>query len=103
MTKTYTFQEPTEKRIGFLPTLDYFQKMYSKSMEGADQKAATVFRSYESQERLRRLQNELTWIKDGKVSSSACDRLVGKKRKSKYGSYERWAQLMLLWLAQNRK
>lgn len=101
MAKSY--DEPSDSRIGFLPTLEYFQRIYSKSMEGADQKAAIVFKNYESQEKLRRLQNELTWIKDGKVSSSACDRIVGKKRKSKHGTYERWAQLMLLWIASAKK
>ncbi len=96
-------REPTEKSIGFLPTLEYWQKMYGATMDGADQKAAGVFKNYESQEKLRRLQNELSWVKDGKVSSTACDRVVGRKRKAKYGSYQRWAELMLLWISQHRR
>ena len=103
MAKNYSPEEHSEKRIAVLPTLEYFQRTYSKTMEGMDDKAIVVFKNYETHEKLRRLQNELTWIKDGKVSASACDRVVGKKRKGKHGSYERWAQLMLLWLAQSRK
>lgn len=103
MSKSDDSEGPGEKGVSFLPTLEYFQKTYGISMEGSDQKAVGVFKSYESQEKLRRLQNELSWIKDGKVSASACDRVVGKKRRAKYTSYQRWAQLMLLWLVQARK
>jgi hypothetical protein len=92
-----------EKKLAHLPTIEYFQKTYGKTMEGSDQKAAGVFKDFESQEKLRRFQNELSWVKDGKVSGAACDRVIGKKRKSKYDGYEKWAQLMLLWLAQSRK
>ncbi len=101
MTKSYS--EPTEKSINILPTLDYFQKTYSRSMEGMDQKAVVAFATYESHEKVRRLQNELSWVKDGKVSGSACDRIIGKKRKGKFESYEHWAKLMLLWLATRQK
>ena len=103
MAKTGDPDNLGEKSVGILPTLDYFQKTYAGTMDGADQKAVGVFKSYESQEKLRRLQAELIWIKDGKVTSAACDRLVGRKRKAKHGSYTRWAELMLLWITQHKK
>jgi len=96
-------EEEQSRGVGVLPTLEYFQKMYAKSMDGADQKAVKVFKDYESHEKTRRLQSELMWIKDGKVSDAACNRIIGKKRKSKYTSYQRWAELMLLWLASHKK
>ena len=95
--------EPTEKSIGNVPTLSYWQKTYGSTMEGSDQKAVGVFKDYESHEKLRRLQSELGWIKDGKVGTTACDRVIGKKRKAKYGGYQRWAELMLLWIAQHKR
>jgi len=98
-----TEDDTSESGVGFLPTLEYFQKTYGKTMEGSDSKAVKVFRDYESQEKLRRLQSELTWVKDGKASRVACERVIGKKRKAKYNSYERWAELMLIWLSQYRK
>lgn len=103
MTKSEYPEEPTSKGVGFLPTLEYFQKTYGSTMDGADQKAIGVFKSYESQEKLRRLQNELVWVKEGKASTAACDRVIGKKRKAKYRSYEHWAELMLLWLAAHKR
>lgn len=103
MTKSPDEEEQANKGLASLPTLEYFQRTYSKSMEGADQKAVGVFKDYETAEKTRRLQNELMWIKDGKVSESTCNRIIGKKRKSKYQSYNRWAELMLIWLATHKK
>ena len=37
-------------------------------MSGNDQKAVVVFREYESQEKVRRLQQELQWVKNEQVS-----------------------------------
>ena len=96
MSKHDEENEHVEKRIAHLPTIEYFEKTYGKSMEGSDQKAATVFRNFESHEKLRRLQNELTWIKNGKVSVTACTRVLGAKRRAKYRTFEHWAELMLL-------
>ncbi len=94
-----------ESGSGFLPALEYFQKTYGKTMEGSDQKAVKVFKDYESHERVRRLQNDLMCVKEGKASKAVCDRVIGKKRKAKYTSYEKWAALMLLllWMASARK
>lgn len=98
-------QDPTEqlRNLNHLPTIQYFQKTYGASLGGEDQKAVRLFKDYESQEKLRRLQFELTAIKDGKATFKACDRIIGKKRKERYSSYENWAKLMLLWIVQHKR
>lgn len=93
----------SEKYLRHMPTLHYWHKTYGVSLGGQDQKAARVFRDYESQEKVRRLQTELMSIKDGRVADEILDVVLGKKRKSKYGGYEKWAALMLLWLANYKK
>ncbi len=93
-------QETTARDITAIPTIRYYIKSYATSLGGNDKKACEAFKQYESQEKYRRLQNELTWMKEEKVSIRICDELIGKKRSGRYGSYERWAELMLLWLNQ---
>lgn len=93
----------SDKYIRVIPTLHYWQKTYAQSLGGQDQKSVRVFRDYESQEKTRRLQQELMNIKDGKVTDQALDLIVGKKRKMKYGGYDKWAALMLLWCANYKK
>lgn len=96
-------REEAGKTVTQLPTLDYYQKTYAQSLGGNDQKATGVFKQYESTEKLRRLQNELQMVKAGIVSDSCCDRIIGKKRKSRHASYEHWAELMLLWLVSAKR
>ena len=90
-------------KICSLPTLEDYDKSYGRSMDGNDQKAVVVFKTYETKEKVRRLQAELQWIKGGKVPADICDRIIGKKRQSKYRGYEHWAELMLLWLVAKRQ
>ena len=91
-------EDDGQGRLSSLPTIIYYEKTYAKSLGGNDQKAVGVFKSFESQERLRRLQSELIAIKNGHASDKACEVAVGKKRLAKYQKYEDWAALMLLWL-----
>ena len=99
----YSYEEPKSAGVMFLPTVKEYMKLYAKNMDGNDQKAVAFFKSYESQEKVRRLQAELILLKEGQVDISACDNIVGKKRSSKYGSYEKWGSLMLVWLAEAKK
>jgi hypothetical protein len=94
----YTEEEQADS-LKALPTLDYFEKRYGRSMQN-DQKAVKVFRDYESMEKLRRLQNELVYVKEQRVGERTCQFIIGRKRAAKHGSYSHWAQLMLLWIAQ---
>ena len=103
MTKKEQKSEEQSTEIKFIPTVDYYNKMYGRNMEGNDQKACSVFRSFESKEKLRRLQSELQWIKNGRVSEPVCDQVIGKSRKAKYQGYVHWSELMLIWLVSKQK
>ena len=94
---------PEEGHISHLPTIVYYQKTYAQSLGDNDQKAVKVFTDYESQEKLRRLQSELLWVKKGQAAEKACDNIIGKKRRSKYRGYSKWAEMMLLWIIEANK
>ncbi len=89
-------------KYAFIPTVEYYHKTYAVSCGGEDQRALRIFRDFEPKEKLRRLQFELQQIRDKKAHPRACEVIIGKKRKARYESYERWAQLMLLWLLSRR-
>ena len=92
-------EEEQADSLKALPTIDYYEKRYGRSMQN-DQKAVKVFRDFESVERLRRLQNELVYVKEQRVGERTCHCIIGRKRAAKHGSYSHWAQLMLLWIVQ---
>jgi len=96
-------KEKAEPTIAGIPTLEYYQKTYAVSMDQNDQKAVQIFKDYEAHEKFRRMQQEVMWVRDEKVKTMVLDRVLGKKRKSKYESYKRWAELMLLWMAGAKK
>ncbi len=87
-----------EGMIRFIPTIQYYMHRYGNSMEGNDKKAFETFKMYESHEKTRRLQTELSWLKSGRVEAKVCDNIIGKKRAQKWQSYEHWASLALMWL-----
>ena len=70
--------------ISFLPTIKYYEKLYGISLGQNDQKAVSVFADYEPKEKLRRLQTELLWVKEGRATEAACDTIIGKKRKHRH-------------------
>ena len=96
-------EERAERSISGVPTLLYYQRTYARSMGDNDQKAVGAFKQFESQEKLRRLQNELMLIKNNQVREEVLDSIAGKKRKSRHASYEHWAELMLLWIVSARR
>lgn len=85
------------------PTLRYYQKRYALSLSENDQKAIRLFKEYESLEMIRRLQAELQAVATGQVYEQTLFANIGKKRKGRYGTYEEWAKLMLIWLAQAKR
>lgn len=89
--------------VRFIPVIKDYESKYAKSMEGNDLKALRTFRDYESSEKVRRLQQELQWIKGDMVAEDVLDEVIGKKRKSKWQSYSQWASMMLQWLASCKK
>lgn len=98
MTEEKTGKEE-EGKLAQLSTLKYYQRTYAASLSDNDQKAVKVFREYEAQEKMRRLQQELQWVKTGQATEVICDEIIGKRRKAKFNGYDKWAGLMLLWIA----
>ncbi|MBL7661846.1 hypothetical protein JNK13_03735 [bacterium] len=83
-----------------LPQMLHFLKTYAASSEVDLQRALSTYKMYESKEAVKRLQNELISIKASKVAPAVLDRVISKRRITRYGSYERFAELMILWLLQ---
>ena len=88
-----------EQTVSGIPTIKYYQVSYANSMANNDQKAVRTFKDFESREKLGRLRQELVWVRDGMVRSAPLNEIIGAKRRSRYGGYERWASLMLQWIA----
>ena len=65
-----------------------------------DQKAVQTFMECETNEAVKMLQNELIGISHGNFEQNAMDKLVRAQRRINYGSYQEWAKLMLLWIAE---
>ena len=89
--------------IANLPEFKYYLRTYGQGSPFNDQKMARVFREFESKERLRRFQRELSLVKNGSVSEKICDQIIGKKRKARFHNYRDWAVLMLLWLSEGKR
>ena len=82
----------------FFPHLKHFISIYSPpGVE--DQRAVHTFMDCETTESINTLRNEIRSIASGNFHTQSLDTLVGKGRMSKYGSYDNWAKLMLLWMA----
>lgn len=64
-----------------------------------DQRAVSDFMDCETDEMVRSFQSELICLSRGNYKPESIDQLVGQGRKQKYGSYEEWARLMLMWLS----
>ncbi len=94
--------ESPQDLVKIIKTLEHYEKIYGRSADGNDQKAIMNFRMFECKEKVRRLQTELQWVKEGRVSEAVCNQVIGKKRKGKYQTYEHWAGLMLMWIAAKR-
>ena len=101
--KEKTGKNETNEVAPVLNVMRDYMRYYAVSTEGNDQKAVQTFKRYEAQEKVRRLQNELTLIKSGSVPQQTCDAVVGKKREAKYHGYDKWASLMLQWIAAAKK
>ena len=64
-----------------------------------DARAVTDYMTVESQESIVGLRGELTSISKGNFDEGKMDVFVGVPRKSKHGGYDKWAKMMLLWMA----
>ena len=91
--------ENEKELVRFVPTLQYFVKTYAMGGPGNDQKALKTYMMFESQEKVRRLQSELHWVKNNQVDETVLKSCVGANRAGKYGSFSNWASLALMWIS----
>ena len=89
-----------EKDYSFkaIPTVKYSQRTYANSLGNNDKKAVDIFREYEPKDKIRRLKTELTAMAQERVSPQLAQTTVGPKRKGKFGSYSKWAKVVLCML-----
>lgn len=79
--------------------LRYFCKQYGRK-EVADQRAAQDFIECEPDHTVKAFKAEIYGIFHGKYNPETMDAIAGQHRKVRYGSYEEWARLMLLWMVE---
>ena len=86
------------------PTKAYFKELiffveHYAHPEVTEQRSVETFIDVEARERLNSLRAELLNVSKGNFSAETMEKILGKARLSKYGSYEEWAKLMLRWIA----
>ncbi|MCB0332548.1 MAG: hypothetical protein KDD55_03550 [Bdellovibrionales bacterium] len=64
-----------------------------------DKQAVETFVEVETDEKVRALRGQLYAISQGKLNEPQMDKVIGKARKLRHGSYEDWAKVMLLWMS----
>jgi hypothetical protein len=79
--------------------INYWVKNYGSGGTG-DQRAVQDFMECETTEAVKSLKNELIGLIQGEPDDDMLDHTIGINRKVKYNSYEEWAKLMLLWIAE---
>ncbi len=82
----------------FYKQVDFWIKNYGGAGM-TDQEAVATFMECETKEMVVMLQGELRSISAGKYDQDIFDKVVGVKRRAKHSSYDEWARLMLLWIA----
>jgi hypothetical protein len=83
------------------PRVTAWIQNYGKA-EMADQQAVQVFMECEGTEAAKGLRAELQSIAEGRFSDVGSDATVGASRRIKFGSYDSWARMMLIWLASQK-
>jgi hypothetical protein len=82
----------------FFPHLKQFVSVYAPPGVD-DQRAIQTFMDCETTESIGTLRNEIRAIASGNFHGPSLDLVLGKGRFSKHGSYDNWAKLALLWMA----
>ena len=67
-----------------------------------DSRAVRDYMEVESREAISSFQAELMGISRGNYEEEKLDVLVGVKRKTRFGTYARWAKMMLLWMSEHK-
>lgn len=73
------------------------------AISSTDQRAVEDFIECETAEVVRGFQSELIGITNGDCNEQALQGLMGKQRFERFGCWEEWAKMMLLWLANYRR
>lgn len=68
----------------------------------SDKEAVGSYLEIEGKDTAGGLRAELLAVTRGEFDEEVFDRLVGRARKARHGSYQRWAALMLQWLASGK-
>jgi len=76
----------------------YWAQNYG-SAGSSDQRAVETFMECETREQVSPLRAQLYTISQGNCNKDTLDKIVGRNREVKHGSYEQWAKMMLLWMA----
>jgi hypothetical protein len=78
--------------------IKYWVDCYGNS--GADDKRAIEdFVDCEANEAVSSLRSELVGLSQGLFDEAILNLLIGASRKEKFGSFNAWAKMMLLWLS----
>ena len=67
-----------------------------------DQRAVQTYMDCENREMIESLRTEMIGMSHSKFKPDTLDKIVGKSRIVKYGSYEQWAKYMLMWMSAYR-
>jgi len=88
----------SDKHSGY-KQLRYFIKQYAPPGV-SDQRAAQSFVDVEPDYLLKSLKSELYGVSKGKYDEESMGKIVGIPRKLRHGSYDEWARLILVWMAE---
>lgn len=81
-----------------MKSITYWVKTYANPGI-TDQRAVETYMDCESAEASRGLRAELITISSGNFQEQSLDLTIGKSRALKYGNYQEWAKMMLVWMA----
>ena len=76
----------------------YWSEYYAKPGY-TDDRAIQDYMVCEHAEAISSLRGELVGIKEGYFKDDTLKVLLGPMRETRYGSYQEWAKMMLLWMA----
>ena len=86
------------KQTAAYPRIKAWCDVYGKS-DADDKRAVEDFMTCEANEAVASLRAELVAVTRGIFDDRTFDAIVGQKRRLKYGTYDAWAKIMLLWMA----
>ena len=86
------------KQTAAFPRIKAWCDIYGKS-EADDKRAVEDFMTCEANEAIVSLRAELVAASRGTFDDRTFDAIVGQKRRIRHGSYDAWAKMMLLWMA----